>query len=83
MSLDSPVESPLDVARIKADFPILKHQVHGKRLVYHKMNLPSNENAWFTPGNATLSFEVEQKRFGVAICRDQNAPAPNMPSDSE
>jgi cysteine desulfurase / selenocysteine lyase len=25
---------PLDVARIKADFPILKRQVHGKRLVY-------------------------------------------------
>ena len=24
----------LDVARIKADFPILKRQVHGKRLVY-------------------------------------------------
>ena len=30
MSLDS----PLDVASIKADFPILKRQVHGKRLVY-------------------------------------------------
>ncbi len=28
------VDSPLDVARIKADFPILKRQVHGKRLVY-------------------------------------------------
>jgi cysteine desulfurase/selenocysteine lyase len=26
--------SPFDVARIKADFPILKQQVHGKRLVY-------------------------------------------------
>ena len=26
--------TPLDVARIKADFPILKRQVHGKRLVY-------------------------------------------------
>jgi cysteine desulfurase/selenocysteine lyase len=26
--------SALDVARIKADFPILKRQVHGKRLVY-------------------------------------------------
>src|SRR5262245_40389085 len=26
--------SELDVARIKADFPILKRQVHGKRLVY-------------------------------------------------
>ena len=26
--------STLDVARIKADFPILKRQVHGKRLVY-------------------------------------------------
>ena len=26
--------SGLDVARIKADFPILKRQVHGKRLVY-------------------------------------------------
>jgi predicted amidohydrolase len=46
----------------------------GRRLVYHKMNLPSNENVWFTPGNATLSFEVEQRKFGVAICRDQNAP---------
>ena len=28
------VATPLDVARIKADFPILKRQVHGKRLVY-------------------------------------------------
>jgi len=26
--------TPIDVARIKADFPILKQQVHGKRLVY-------------------------------------------------
>ena len=26
--------TPIDVARIKADFPILKRQVHGKRLVY-------------------------------------------------
>jgi cysteine desulfurase/selenocysteine lyase len=28
------MSSTLDVARIKADFPILKRQVHGKRLVY-------------------------------------------------
>jgi cysteine desulfurase/selenocysteine lyase len=28
------VSTPLDVARIQADFPILKRQVHGKRLVY-------------------------------------------------
>jgi cysteine desulfurase / selenocysteine lyase len=28
------VRDPLDVARIKADFPILARQVHGKRLVY-------------------------------------------------
>ena len=26
--------APLDVARIQADFPILKRQVNGKRLVY-------------------------------------------------
>jgi len=30
----SAVSTPLDVASIKADFPILKRQVHGKRLVY-------------------------------------------------
>ena len=30
----SQVATPLDVARIKADFPILKRQVQGKRLVY-------------------------------------------------
>jgi cysteine desulfurase/selenocysteine lyase len=30
----SPIDRPIDVARIKADFPILKQQVHGKRLVY-------------------------------------------------
>jgi cysteine desulfurase/selenocysteine lyase len=30
----SGVAGTLDVARIKADFPILKRQVHGKRLVY-------------------------------------------------
>ncbi len=28
------LDGTLDVARIKADFPILKRQVHGKRLVY-------------------------------------------------
>jgi cysteine desulfurase / selenocysteine lyase len=28
------MSAPLDVASIKADFPILKRQVHGKRLVY-------------------------------------------------
>ena len=26
--------APLDVARIRADFPILQRPVHGKRLVY-------------------------------------------------
>jgi cysteine desulfurase / selenocysteine lyase len=30
----STLDGKLDVARIKADFPILKQQVHGKRLVY-------------------------------------------------
>ena len=30
----SPIDSPIDVARTKADFPILKQQVHGKRLVF-------------------------------------------------
>jgi cysteine desulfurase/selenocysteine lyase len=34
MSASVGVGDPLDVARIKADFPILKRQVHGKRLVY-------------------------------------------------
>ena len=33
-SVDRTADDTLDVARIKADFPILKHQVHGKRLVY-------------------------------------------------
>ena len=28
------VTSPIDVARIKKDFPILERQIHGRRLVY-------------------------------------------------
>lgn len=46
----------------------------GSRRVYHKMNLVSYERAWFSPGDAPLTFEVEQTRFGVAVCRDQNSP---------
>ena len=46
----------------------------GRRFLYHKMKLPSYETAWFTPGEATVSFEVDGTRFGVAVCRDQNAP---------
>ncbi len=46
----------------------------GSRRVYHKMNLVSYERAWFSPGDTPLTFEVEQTRFGVAVCRDQNSP---------
>lgn len=46
----------------------------GSRRVYHKMNLVSYERAWFAPGDAPLTFEVEGTRFGVAVCRDQNSP---------
>jgi len=46
----------------------------GSRRVYHKMNLVSYERAWFAPGDAPLTFEVEGTKFGVAICRDQNSP---------
>ena len=46
----------------------------GSRLVYHKIMLVSYEQAWFAPGSTMLSFEMEQRRFGVAICRDQNSP---------
>ena len=33
-SQNLPADTELDVARIRADFPILQQQVHGKRLVY-------------------------------------------------
>jgi cysteine desulfurase/selenocysteine lyase len=34
MSVETTTRSPLDVAKIRADFPILARQVHGKPLVY-------------------------------------------------
>jgi 5-aminopentanamidase len=46
----------------------------GLRRVYHKINLVPCEQAWFAPGSAALSFEAENARFGVEICKDQGSP---------
>ncbi len=46
----------------------------GRRLLYHKIHLVSYEREYFQPGGRKLTFEVQGARFGVMICRDQNAP---------
>ena len=46
----------------------------GSRRVYHKMNLVSYERAWFAPGDAPLTFEVE----GTQI-RGGGLPGPERP----
>jgi predicted amidohydrolase len=46
----------------------------GKRLIYHKNNLTSFDEKYFTPGKGTLVFEIDGVKCGVLICRDQNYP---------
>ena len=47
----------------------------GRRYMYHKINLVSNEQDYFVPGSETVTFTINQVTFGTIICRDQNFPA--------
>src|SRR5436309_1584844 len=38
-------ETPLDVARVRADFPVLQRQVHGKPLIYLD-NAATSQKPW-------------------------------------
>ncbi len=44
----------------------------GESLKYDKIHPTELEKKIFSQGEETLSFEYKQKRFGIAICRDQN-----------
>jgi predicted amidohydrolase len=46
----------------------------GRRYMYHKINLVSNEQDYFVPGSETVTFKINQVTFGTIICRDQNFP---------
>ncbi len=47
---------------------------NGRRHIYHKINLTSLEEAYFKKGKEPLIFQLENAKFGVLICRDQNDP---------
>ncbi len=47
---------------------------NGKRHIYHKINLTSSEEAYFKKGKKPLIFQLDDVKFGVLICRDQNDP---------
>ncbi|WP_237738141.1 carbon-nitrogen hydrolase family protein [Caldicellulosiruptor sp. F32] len=44
----------------------------GESLKYDKIHPTELEKKIFSQGEETLVFEFKQKRFGIAICRDQN-----------
>lgn len=44
----------------------------GESLKYDKIHPTELEKKIFLPGKETLVFEYKQRKFGVAICRDQN-----------
>ncbi|MGB2728798.1 MAG: carbon-nitrogen hydrolase family protein [Halobacteriota archaeon] len=46
----------------------------GKRHIYHKINLTSSEETYFKKGKEPLIFQLDDAKFGVLICRDQNDP---------
>ena len=46
----------------------------GKRDIYHKINLTSSDEAHFKKGKGPLIFQLDNTKFGVLICRDQNHP---------
>ena len=46
----------------------------GRRYMYHKIHLVSNEQDYFVPGSETVTFKINQVTFGTIICRDQNFP---------
>jgi predicted amidohydrolase len=45
---------------------------NGERHIYHKINLTSSEEAYFKKGKEPLIFQLDDIKFGVLICRDQN-----------
>jgi predicted amidohydrolase len=47
---------------------------NGKRHIYHKINLTSYDEAYFKKGKGPLIFQLDNTKFGVLICRDQNDP---------
>lgn len=47
---------------------------NGRRHIYHKINLTSLEEAYFKKGKEPLIFQLDNAKFGVLICRDQNDP---------
>ncbi len=47
---------------------------NGRRHIYNKINLTSSEEAYFKKGKEPLIFQLENAKFGVFICRDQNDP---------
>lgn len=48
---------------------------NGERFIYHKINLTSFEEVHFKKGKKPLIFNLDNFKFGVLICRDQNDPA--------
>lgn len=49
--------------------------MNGERYIYHKINLTSFEEVYFKKGEKTLIFHLDNFKFGILICRDQNDPA--------
>ena len=47
---------------------------NGRRHIYHKINLTSSDAAYFKKGKEPLIFQLDNVKFGVLICRDQNDP---------
>ena len=45
---------------------------NGRRQIYHKINLTSSDEAYFKKGKEPLLFPLDNVKFGVLICRDQN-----------
>lgn len=45
----------------------------GNQLVYHKNILVSYEKRYFSQGDKRLVFAINEHKFGVMICRDQNS----------
>ncbi|MBL7117738.1 MAG: carbon-nitrogen hydrolase family protein [Candidatus Syntrophoarchaeum sp.] len=48
--------------------------MNGRRHIYHKINLTSSEETYFKKGKEPLIFQLDDAKFGVLICRDQNDP---------
>lgn len=47
---------------------------NGESLIYHKNNLVPYETRFFKVGSTKIVFQVNNVKFGVMICKDQNYP---------